>query len=222
MIDALPFPENNEHQKIKEPQMGTPKYKHVPAAFINAIYEEGSKTEAVAYLQETWNELCHVRAALALAQGIYLEGQEQANDTINHWRERAEQAEAALKREQEAAGKWIPIAERLPEATLGSEVMVWVCVQRKNGKRYVFESWWVNRPYDEKDADPPDWVITNEYTDEPMNCVGWHKVGANSNYDEFFIAEESPEEIIAWMPVSKPAALTPVPDAAQTEDGGEK
>lgn len=44
----------------------TPKYKHVPAAFINNIYEEGSKTEAVAYLQETWNELCHVKAELTL------------------------------------------------------------------------------------------------------------------------------------------------------------
>ena len=34
-------------------------YPHKPAAFINAIAEEGTKEEAVKYLQVTWNELCH-------------------------------------------------------------------------------------------------------------------------------------------------------------------
>jgi hypothetical protein len=29
---------------------------HVPAAFINAISEEGTKAEAVAFLQKQWNE----------------------------------------------------------------------------------------------------------------------------------------------------------------------
>jgi hypothetical protein len=28
---------------------------HVPAAFINAIAEEGTKAEAIEYLQKTWN-----------------------------------------------------------------------------------------------------------------------------------------------------------------------
>ena len=28
-----------------------------PAAFINAIAEEGTKAEAIKYLQETWDEL---------------------------------------------------------------------------------------------------------------------------------------------------------------------
>lgn len=35
---------------------------HVPAAFINAIAEEGTKAEAVEWLQKTWNELCQARA----------------------------------------------------------------------------------------------------------------------------------------------------------------
>lgn len=42
----------------------TPKYPHVPAAFINAIAEEGTKAEAIHYLQETWNELCAARREL--------------------------------------------------------------------------------------------------------------------------------------------------------------
>jgi NTP pyrophosphatase (non-canonical NTP hydrolase) len=33
------------------------------AAFINAIAEEGTKAEAVEWLQKTWDELCAVRAA---------------------------------------------------------------------------------------------------------------------------------------------------------------
>jgi len=41
------------------------KYPHVPAAFINAIREEGTKTEACNFLQEQWNETCALRAALA-------------------------------------------------------------------------------------------------------------------------------------------------------------
>jgi hypothetical protein len=33
---------------------------HTPAAFINVIAEEGSKKEAVEWLQKTWNERCHL------------------------------------------------------------------------------------------------------------------------------------------------------------------
>jgi hypothetical protein len=39
-------------------------YPHVPAAFINAIAEEGTKAEAVEYLQEQWNEICALRKIL--------------------------------------------------------------------------------------------------------------------------------------------------------------
>lgn len=40
-------------------------YPHVPAAFINAIAEEGTKAEAIEWLQKTWNEACALRAQLA-------------------------------------------------------------------------------------------------------------------------------------------------------------
>jgi len=33
---------------------------HTPAAFINAIAEEGSKKEAIEWLQKTWNERCQL------------------------------------------------------------------------------------------------------------------------------------------------------------------
>jgi len=36
-------------------------YPHCQAAFINAIKDEGTKEEAVRWLQQTWNELCWVR-----------------------------------------------------------------------------------------------------------------------------------------------------------------
>lgn len=39
-------------------------YPHVPAAFINAIAEEGTKAEAIEYLQKQWNENCALRAEL--------------------------------------------------------------------------------------------------------------------------------------------------------------
>lgn len=39
-------------------------YPHVQAAFINAIAEEGTKAEAVTWLQKQWNETCALRAAL--------------------------------------------------------------------------------------------------------------------------------------------------------------
>lgn len=40
-------------------------YPHVPAAFINAISEEGTKAEAVQYFQKQWNETCALRAKVA-------------------------------------------------------------------------------------------------------------------------------------------------------------
>jgi hypothetical protein len=37
---------------------------HCPAAFINAIHDDGTKEEAVKFLQETWNELVQARTEL--------------------------------------------------------------------------------------------------------------------------------------------------------------
>ncbi len=44
-------------------------YPHVRAAFINAIAEEGTKAEAVAWLQKQWNETCALRAELKAHRG---------------------------------------------------------------------------------------------------------------------------------------------------------
>ena len=40
---------------------------HVSAAFINAIAEEGTKAEAVEWLQKLWNENCALREECARA-----------------------------------------------------------------------------------------------------------------------------------------------------------
>jgi hypothetical protein len=40
------------------------KYPYVPAAFINAVAEEGTLDEAVSWLQKLWNENCALRGAL--------------------------------------------------------------------------------------------------------------------------------------------------------------
>jgi hypothetical protein len=42
---------------------------HVPAAFINAIAEEGTKDEAIFWLQKQWNECCALRAELKALRG---------------------------------------------------------------------------------------------------------------------------------------------------------
>lgn len=39
-------------------------YPYVPAAFINAIAEEGTKQEAVEWLQKLWNQNCALRAKI--------------------------------------------------------------------------------------------------------------------------------------------------------------
>lgn len=49
---------------------------HVRAAFINAIAEEGTKAEAVEYLQKQWNETCRLRAKLAEAEKALIEARE--------------------------------------------------------------------------------------------------------------------------------------------------
>lgn len=45
--------------------MSAMEYPNVPAAFINAIAEEGTKAEAVEWLQRTWNECYALRARVA-------------------------------------------------------------------------------------------------------------------------------------------------------------
>lgn len=126
---------------------------------------------------------------------------------------------AAWKRAREAlagttasaGASWIACGERMPEAPLGKDQMVWVCAERADGRRYVYPLWWVNRPLQEGAS----WEIEDENGD-PMNCVGWHTLGCNSSYDEFFMPEEHPQQIVAWMPIEKPApAIAMAPTATQ-------
>ena len=51
-------------------------YPHVPAAFINALAEEGTKDEAIEYLQKQWNETCALCAELKKLreQGLTADG----------------------------------------------------------------------------------------------------------------------------------------------------
>lgn len=39
-------------------------YPHVHAAFINSIAEDGTKAEAIEWLQRQWDENCRLRAAV--------------------------------------------------------------------------------------------------------------------------------------------------------------
>ena len=39
-------------------------FPHVPAAFINAIADSGTKAEAIEWLEKQWTETCALRAVL--------------------------------------------------------------------------------------------------------------------------------------------------------------
>lgn len=57
---APPSPERESPVVGHTPAVAAP---YVRAAFINAIAEEGTKAEAVEYLQKEWNENCELRRA---------------------------------------------------------------------------------------------------------------------------------------------------------------
>lgn len=65
---------------------------HVPAAFINAIAEEGTKSEAISELQKIWNENCELRQRLATAQAAYLQFIEASDAKLEKAREALEKA----------------------------------------------------------------------------------------------------------------------------------
>lgn len=114
------------------------------------------------------------------------------------------QGQPCLARSAIAMPLWVPVSERLPEVKLGEEEPCWVAAKRDNGKVYVYLSWWVNRPkHTEPDHEHP-WEVQDE-DGEPLDCVGWHTVGCNRHYDDFFMPEEEAEQIFAWMPVLRPA-----------------
>lgn len=76
----------------------TPVYAHVPAAFINALAEEGTKDEAIFWLQKQWNECCALRSDLEREK-------EEASSYHKFWigeRDRRTAVEASLERARKA------------------------------------------------------------------------------------------------------------------------
>lgn len=67
---------------------------HFPAAFINAIAEEGTKTEAVEWLQKIWNERCQFQRDLAAAN----ERADNLNTRMEFWKAAYERSRAAESR----------------------------------------------------------------------------------------------------------------------------
>ena len=49
---------------VIKPEPEPKEFPHVPAAYINAIADEGDKKEAITYLQKSWNEVCWLRNKL--------------------------------------------------------------------------------------------------------------------------------------------------------------
>ena len=56
---------------------------HVPAAFVNAIAEEGTKAEAVGWLQKQWNENCQQRSRIARLESDLNECREYLEDIMD-------------------------------------------------------------------------------------------------------------------------------------------
>ena len=89
---------------------------HAQAAFINAIADEGTKDEAVQFLQETWNELCEARDEITAlrARLAEVESALKLNQdldainvaSVNELTARAERAEAALETMQKERDQW--------------------------------------------------------------------------------------------------------------------
>jgi len=79
---------------------------HSPAAFINVIAEEGTKAEAIEYLQKEWNENCSLRRErvelldlLKVARGLEnmaLDQRDRAFDELKALRSELEVSRRAL------------------------------------------------------------------------------------------------------------------------------
>jgi hypothetical protein len=67
---------------------------HTPAAFINAIAEEGSKKEAIEWLQKTWNERCQLERENEALRKLLVEAREEGRRA--GMREAAEMVEMKL------------------------------------------------------------------------------------------------------------------------------
>lgn len=105
------------------------------------------------------------------------------------------------------AERWIPVSERLPDVPRGKDMLCWVCVKLDSGKSVVYECHYVNRPVD-ADAEGREhgWEVTDE-DGEPLDAVGWFNIGCNVCYDDFYMADQNTDKIIAWREIVKPNAI---------------
>ena len=95
---------------------------HYQAAFINAIAEEGTKQEAIAWLQQIWNERCQLERELAAAVKRIAD----KHKTNLRWIERVDQAETALAEAQAEIARLREDAGYTANGKKRSDVCVWV------------------------------------------------------------------------------------------------
>ena len=94
---------------------------HVQAAFINAIAEEGTKTEAIWYLQKYWNECCALRAHIRMQDKLgknHKERIEALEEQVAWWEGQGGQLLERIEA-LEAAGRFL--IDRLEEFDPGDD-----------------------------------------------------------------------------------------------------
>jgi len=89
-----------------------------PAAFINAIADEGTKAEAVEWLQKTWNELCQAQDALrSLRSATPANARAVAEATMDaaYWKDRSAHYLKTIRALRETQRPWnaLAVAEEL-------------------------------------------------------------------------------------------------------------
>lgn len=151
-----------------------------------------------------WMQLPHPGSAILshrLLNAVRLYDISNSGEAARGMLKQAAEEVAAMEKALSAVSeltRWIPVTERLPEVPLGKEVPCWVCTEK-----FVFLSWYVNRPHSEE-HDGAEWVVESDSGD-PLDCVGWHKYGCNTGYDDFFMPEDDASKIIAWQPIPQPS-----------------
>lgn len=122
---------------------------HVPAAFINAIAEEGTKQEAVEWLQKEWNENRRLTRELAQMAAQKAKAERDRDDALSgcqfefqramNAESRVSELEAKLAEEQRDAERWQTVLqfgitrEGTTFLTSAKEVDA-IAAERKEGK----------------------------------------------------------------------------------------
>jgi hypothetical protein len=89
-------------------------FPYVRAAFINAIGEEGTKAEAVEWLQKQWNETCWLRGEIEFlrqhAKDVAL-ARAKDRERVDAWRGQAEHWEQEARKLQGILDTICPVGE---------------------------------------------------------------------------------------------------------------